>query len=86
MLKGADINLFFKVLAKFGDYKDDKEIKKIVDFSFFFIEGVVGTILMFFLLKPSLKRKEWVYSNTCYLYLFFMFVYSCLLCINLLHM
>ena len=26
ILKGADINFFFKVLAKFGDYKDNKDI------------------------------------------------------------
>ena len=32
ILKVADINFFFKVLAKFGDYKDNKVIKKIVSF------------------------------------------------------
>ena len=30
MLKEADINFVFKVLAKNGDYKDNKDIKKIV--------------------------------------------------------
>ena len=30
ILKEADINIFFKVLAKFNDYKDSKDIKKIV--------------------------------------------------------
>ena len=29
ILKEADINVFFKVLAKFGDYKHNKDIKKI---------------------------------------------------------
>ena len=28
ILKEADINFVFKVLAKFGDYKDNKDIKK----------------------------------------------------------
>ena len=31
ILKEADINFFFKVLAKFGDYKHNKDIKKIVE-------------------------------------------------------
>ena len=30
ILKEADINFFFNVLAKFGDYKDNKDIKKMV--------------------------------------------------------
>ena len=29
ILKEADINFFFKVLAKFGDYKDNKAIEKV---------------------------------------------------------
>ena len=29
ILKEADINCFFKVLAKFGDYKHNKDIKKL---------------------------------------------------------
>ena len=32
ILKEASINYFFKVLAIFGDYKDDKDIKKLWNF------------------------------------------------------
>ena len=40
ILKEADINLFFKVLAKFGNNKHNKDIKKIVEKKCFFsIEG-----------------------------------------------
>jgi len=43
ILKEADINFFFKVLAKFGDNKHNKDIKKIVAKKCFFsIEGGWG--------------------------------------------
>ena len=32
ILKEADINFFFKVLAKFGDHKDNRGIKKFWNF------------------------------------------------------
>ena len=35
-IKEADINFFFKVLAKFGDNKHNKDIKKIVEKKCFF--------------------------------------------------
>ena len=31
ILKEADINIFFKVLAKFNDYKHNKDIKKVLE-------------------------------------------------------
>ena len=36
ILKEADINFFFKVLAKFGDNKHNKDMKKIVEKKCFF--------------------------------------------------
>ena len=43
ILKEADINFFFKVLAKFGDNKHNKDITKIVEKKCFFsIEGGGG--------------------------------------------
>ena len=36
ILKEAAINIFFKVLAKFGDKKHNKDIKKIVEKNDFF--------------------------------------------------
>ena len=44
ILKEADINFFFKVLAKFGDNEHNKDIKKIVEKKMFFSssKGVGG--------------------------------------------
>ena len=42
ILKEADINFVFKVLAKFGDYKDNKEIKKNCNFEFFLSNALPG--------------------------------------------
>ena len=43
----ADINCFFKVIAKFGDNKHNKDIKKIVENKYFFsIKGGGGKIWM----------------------------------------
>ena len=38
ILKEADINVVFKVLAKFGHYKDNKDIKKLCNFWIFVIQ------------------------------------------------
>ena len=48
ILKEADINFFFKVLAKFGDNKHDKDIKKNCEKLMFFFHrrGVGGKIWM----------------------------------------
>ena len=47
ILKEADINFFFKVLAKFGNYKHNKDIKKNCGKKWvFFIEGGWGNIWM----------------------------------------
>ena len=66
ILKEADINFFFKVLAKFGDNKHNKGIKKNCGKKMFFsIEGGCGggkfwmeNSITFdvFLLKPFLRR------------------------------
>ena len=42
ILKEADINLFFKVLAKFGDNKHNKDIKKKWEKNVFFPSKGVG--------------------------------------------
>ena len=40
--KEGDINFVFKVLAKFGDCKDNKDIKKNWNFDFFLYNALPG--------------------------------------------
>jgi len=42
IIKEADINFFFKVLAKFGGYKHNKDIKKLWKKNVFFHRRGVG--------------------------------------------
>ena len=49
ILKEADINFFFKVLAKFGDNKHNKDIKKNCEKKCFFsIDGGWGGVTLLF--------------------------------------
>ena len=41
ILKQVDINFYFKVLAKFGDYTDNKDIQKL-GFEFFLSNALAG--------------------------------------------
>ena len=42
ILKEADINFVFKLIARFGDYKDNKGIQKYLNFEFFLSNALPG--------------------------------------------